>query len=562
MVNSSSQASSINSSPPVELSSPSTNPILNPQDLILRAAAVAAAANSMQQQSHHHHPHHQHHPIPHPSSATATNSNASSTSTSPKTPPQATLTFLQQRGIAVAAAAAATQQQQQQQKQQQHHQQLTNPAVNAQQLTSSLNSKSLPNIPTAVGRLSGLDGGPLHKRKSPPPTGACSRPPPPPHHGAMIVRRSKSSAILPLRKHLMEKTLQQQDKKVMDTEQFYFHQKQLAARDNPHAIRPIIEVMEEDPKQQQPQQPQQHHHHHHHHQPSSSTIATSSAASVPSETIVGASRVTEDMEVDEQQQHPQAAASFTARLGPSGLSPLVTSELENSISHEYVTTLLPRQPLDLAVKSAQQQQQQQQLQQSAAAAAAASAISQQACLPEMCELTGLGYDPAMLRHHCNCEKNSNHPENPGRLMAIWQRLLETGIAEKCVRVARHAALEEIQSCHSQTHALLYGTDMVNRCNLTGSQELNRDTRIGNFSSLECGGTGVDTDTYWNELETPAAVRTAVGTMVELSKKVNIMINAMASGARLRFFPTKLDLSLRWGKKPRRFALYYTCTVAN
>ena len=69
-----------------------------------------------------------------------------------------------------------------------------------------------------------------------------------------------------------------------------------------------------------------------------------------------------------------------------------------------------------------------------------------------------------------------HPENPSRLLCIWQRFLESGIAERCVRVARRAALEEIQSCHAETHALVYGTDMVNRCTLTGSQELNRDNR--------------------------------------------------------------------------------------
>ena len=69
-----------------------------------------------------------------------------------------------------------------------------------------------------------------------------------------------------------------------------------------------------------------------------------------------------------------------------------------------------------------------------------------------------------------------HPENPSRLLCIWRRFLESGIAERCVRVARRAALEEIQSCHAETHALVYGTDMVNRCTLTGSQELNRDNR--------------------------------------------------------------------------------------
>ena len=50
-----------------------------------------------------------------------------------------------------------------------------------------------------------------------------------------------------------------------------------------------------------------------------------------------------------------------------------------------------------------------------------------------------------------------------------------------MRVARRAALEEIQCCHAETHALVYGTDMVNRCTLTGSQELNRDNRYSAYS---------------------------------------------------------------------------------
>ena len=64
---------------------------------------------------------------------------------------------------------------------------------------------------------------------------------PAPHHGAMIVRRSKSSAILPLRKHLIEKSLAQQQAKAIDEEQFYYQQKQKERL----RIRPIEEVLEE-----------------------------------------------------------------------------------------------------------------------------------------------------------------------------------------------------------------------------------------------------------------------------------------------------------------------------
>ena len=49
-----------------------------------------------------------------------------------------------------------------------------------------------------------------------------------PHHSAMLVRRSKSSAILPLRKHLIEKTLMEQ--KAMDEEQAAHYQQKEKVR--------------------------------------------------------------------------------------------------------------------------------------------------------------------------------------------------------------------------------------------------------------------------------------------------------------------------------------------
>jgi len=42
---------------------------------------------------------------------------------------------------------------------------------------------------------------------------------------------------------------------------------------------------------------------------------------------------------------------------------------------------------------------------------------------------------------------------------------------------------------------------------------------GKLSMLGCGGLGVDSDTYWNDRFTGVAARTAVGTVVELGKKV-------------------------------------------
>ena len=81
-----------------------------------------------------------------------------------------------------------------------------------------------------------------HSRAAPAGAGAPgSSSIPAPHHGAMIVRRSKSSAILPLRKHLIEKSLAQQQAKAIDEEQFYYQQKQKERL----RIRPIEEVLEE-----------------------------------------------------------------------------------------------------------------------------------------------------------------------------------------------------------------------------------------------------------------------------------------------------------------------------
>jgi len=77
--------------------------------------------------------------------------------------------------------------------------------------------------------------------------------------------------------------------------------------------------------------------------------------------------------------------------------------------------------------------------------------------------TALAYDGLMLKHQCICGDNSGHPEHGGRLQSIWARLAETGLLSRCLRYrARKASLEEIQACHSEAHALLFGTSPQNR----------------------------------------------------------------------------------------------------
>ena len=257
--------------------------------------------------------------------------------------------------------------------------------------SGGVNSRSLPNIPSAMGRPGGnkeLHGAKVVGRRSPPASvssGASKQ---------MLVRRSKSSAILPLRKHLIEKTLAEQQQKAAI----------LAATEEKLAsIKPIEEVMEEDmiiP-------------------PRSSNI--------------------DAMEVEVADQQPPVR-HFAARLGPAGLSPLVIGEVSNSkVTQEYLSKLLPAPASSAAAASAATSH----LMSAAAAAAAAGR-------------TGLGFDPSMLRHECACGDVSLHPESPRRLQCIWSHLVATGLAEQCVKVAREATLEEIRSVHSEAHTIQYG----------------------------------------------------------------------------------------------------------
>ncbi|XP_031824637.1 histone deacetylase 4 [Sarcophilus harrisii] len=82
---------------------------------------------------------------------------------------------------------------------------------------------------------------------------------------------------------------------------------------------------------------------------------------------------------------------------------------------------------------------------------------------------------------------------------------------QCIR-GRKATLEELQTVHSEAHALLYGTNPLNRQKLDSSL-------TSMFVRLPCGGVGVDSDTIWNEVHSSGAARLAVGCVVELVFKV-------------------------------------------
>ncbi|XP_060516933.1 histone deacetylase 7 [Cylas formicarius] len=129
--------------------------------------------------------------------------------------------------------------------------------------------------------------------------------------------------------------------------------------------------------------------------------------------------------------------------------------------------------------------------------------------------TGLAYDNQMLKHACVCGNNAIHPEHAGRLQSIWSRLLETGLVSRCDRLRpRKATTQELQTCHSETHALLYGTSSINRHKVDMSKL--SALPVNAFVRLNCGGIGVDTDTTWNEHYTAPAARMAVGCTVDLA----------------------------------------------
>ncbi|XP_024611675.1 histone deacetylase 4 isoform X5 [Neophocaena asiaeorientalis asiaeorientalis] len=132
--------------------------------------------------------------------------------------------------------------------------------------------------------------------------------------------------------------------------------------------------------------------------------------------------------------------------------------------------------------------------------------------------TGLVYDTLMLKHQCTCGNTNSHPEHAGRIQSIWSRLQETGLRGRCECIrGRKATLEELQTVHSEAHALLYGTNPLNRQKLDSKKLLGSLTSV--FVRLPCGGVGVDSDTIWNEVHSSGAARLAVGCVVELVFKV-------------------------------------------
>nr|XP_023676641.1 histone deacetylase 5 [Paramormyrops kingsleyae] len=159
--------------------------------------------------------------------------------------------------------------------------------------------------------------------------------------------------------------------------------------------------------------------------------------------------------------------------------------------------------------------------------------------------TGVVYDTFMLKHQCMCGNTNIHPEHAGRIQSVWSRLQETGLLNRCERIrGRKATLDEIQTVHSEHHALLYGTSPLNRQKLD-SKKLLGPISQKMYAVLPCGGIGVDSDTVWNEMHSSSAVRMAVGCVIELAFKVaagELKVNA--PGAHVpACLPTRLPARL-------------------
>ena len=113
--------------------------------------------------------------------------------------------------------------------------------------------------------------------------------------------------------------------------------------------------------------------------------------------------------------------------------------------------------------------------------------------------TGLVYDERFLLHRAPYD----HPEHPGRLSAIWNRLEGDGLADRCRRVpARDATREELLEVHTSDH--------IDRVEATARRE---------YAQL-------DPDTYTSRRSADAA-RLAAGGLVDLTREV--LAGALSNG---------------------------------
>jgi acetoin utilization deacetylase AcuC-like enzyme len=138
--------------------------------------------------------------------------------------------------------------------------------------------------------------------------------------------------------------------------------------------------------------------------------------------------------------------------------------------------------------------------------------------PSASGCTALITELAMIKHSCGCGERVLHLERPIRMQAILSALQDSGLAAKCVRLrARKATFEELESVHGALYCQLFGCGPLARQKLDAAQLA--ELPIKSFVRLSCGGIGIDSDTTWNEMFTPAAARFAAGCVIELALKV-------------------------------------------
>ena len=222
--------------------------------------------------------------------------------------------------------------------------------------SSPLNSKSLPNIPSSLDT----------SRRSPP--AAAIRL----NQRRNPLEKSHSYAILPLRKHLMQKTMLER-RSVDDSQYSYMTQDKLErTQHKPRMIRPLEEVMEED--QTSLSSPLE--------SPNSSmrNLEMASEMEVEADTRAGLLVKKEPPCVfgagasSMISPHQAGPGYFTpyVGIGRSGISPLVLSD------PRVVTRVTVSPEISKQLK------------------------------------TGIGFHSAMLKHQCHCGNARNHPENPER----------------------------------------------------------------------------------------------------------------------------------------------------
>ncbi|PON32636.1 Histone deacetylase superfamily [Parasponia andersonii] len=113
---------------------------------------------------------------------------------------------------------------------------------------------------------------------------------------------------------------------------------------------------------------------------------------------------------------------------------------------------------------------------------------------------GLLYDERMCKHHT--PNHEDHPENPNRIKAIWNKLHTTGIHQRCVLLdAKEVEDEHILLVHSQKHLKLIK-------NISSKQFDSRRARIASkYNSI-----------YFNKGSSEAA-SLAAGSVIEVAERV-------------------------------------------